>query len=203
VWIVGIGGVGRETLDVALAAGLAVDGFLDDRPADGPVRGLAVRRPDEAPAGAGYVVGIADPAARRRLAGVLDGLGLHAVAVVHPRALVAPETTVAPGAVVMGGAHVSSSVTVGPHAQVHYNASVGHDTVLEPFASVFPGANVAGAVRLAAGATVGSSACVLQGLEIGEGAFVGAGAVVTAHVAAGTVVVGVPARPHRRAETAL
>lgn len=43
-------------------------------------------------------------------------------------------------------------------------------------------------------ASIGSGAVILPGVEIGEGALVGAGAVVTRDVAAGTTVVGNPAR---------
>ncbi len=48
-------------------------------------------------------------------------------------------------------------------------------------------------------ASIGSGAVVLSGLTIGENAIVGAGAVVTRDVSAGTVVVGAPARPTRAA----
>jgi acetyltransferase-like isoleucine patch superfamily enzyme len=48
--------------------------------------------------------------------------------------------------------------------------------------------------RVCRGASIGSGAVLLCGVTIGENAMVGAGAVVTADVAAGTVVAGVPAR---------
>lgn len=50
------------------------------------------------------------------------------------------------------------------------------------------------------GAAIGQAACILPGVEIGENAIVGAGAVVTKDVAAGTVVMGVPARYVRMVE---
>lgn len=195
--MVGAGGTGRESLDVALACGQPVTAFLDELAAGSEVRGLPVLGTGQAPPGARYVVGIADPVTRRRIAGDLDGRGLHALTLVHPRAVIGPETTLGPGCVVMANAHVSSSVRMGAHVQVQYNATVGHESVLDDFVTVYPGANVAGAVHLEEDVTVGSNAAVLQRLSVGRGTFVGAGAVVTRHLAAGLVAVGVPARPRR------
>jgi len=196
LWIAGAGGVGREALDVALAAGRTVAGFLDDATAGEVVRDLAVHGMDDAPPDASFLVAIGDPTARLRVADHLADRGrTPGPALVHPRAIVGPLTAVGAGCLVSGGVHVSSSVTLGAHAQVHYNATIGHDCVLDEGATVLPGANVAGAVHLGRACTVGSGAIVLQGLSIGEGAVVGAGAVVTRDVPAGSTVVGSPARP--------
>jgi len=48
------------------------------------------------------------------------------------------------------------------------------------------------------GASIGSNATILGGVRIGSGAVVGAGAVVVRDVAAGSTVVGSPARPVSR-----
>jgi len=197
VYVAGAGGVGRETLDIALAAGVPVTAFLDDGLAGATVRDRPVLAPLDATPGASYVVAIADPGARRRLSARLDAAGLSPTTLVHPRAVIGPETVVGPGTLVHANVHISSSVRAGRHCQFHYNATVGHDAVLADFVTIYPGANVAGSVQLGAGATVGSNAAVLQGLVVGAGAFVGAGAVVTRDVEPDQVVVGVPARPHR------
>lgn len=197
----GAGGLGREAYDATLAAAVDVAGFLDDRLADQQVRGLPVTRPDDAPGGCRYVIAIADPLARARLALLLDGRGLVAATLAHPSAQVAPETSVGPGCLLLANAYVSSSVTLGPHCQVQYNATVGHDSVLAACVTVYPGANVSGSVTLAEGVSVGSNAVVLQGRRVGAAAFVGAGAVVTRDVAPAAVVVGSPARPLGSART--
>jgi sugar O-acyltransferase (sialic acid O-acetyltransferase NeuD family) len=190
--------LGRETLDAAIAASLPVAAFVDDALAGTVVRGLPVLAPAEAPPEAVFAVGVADPAARRRLAQRLADRGLRPWTVVHPRAVVAPETSVGEGCILLANAHVSSGVNVGAHSQVQYNATVGHDSWLGDYVSVYPGANVSGSVRLEDDVTVGSGAVVIQGLVVGRGALVGAGAVVTRDVPPGAVVVGSPARPIRR-----
>lgn len=200
LFIVGTGGFGRETLDAVIAGWGSVEGFLDEVDPDGVVRGVPVHHPESAPTGHEYVVGIADPAVRRRLVGVLEGRGLQPHTVVHPKATIAPDTSVAPGCVVLANAYVSSSVTVGAHVQVNYNATIGHDCVVEDFASVYPGANVGGWVTLGEGSTVGSGAVIRQGITVGAGAFIGAGAVVVADIPPDVVAYGVPARAMRPAD---
>lgn len=202
LWIVGAGGLGRETLDCAMACEVEVAGFLDEGHVGRRIRGLQVFHPDEVSAGDGFVIGIADPVVRKRFHRELTDKGLTARRrpLVHPYAVVGPETDIGAGSVIMGGAHVSSSITIGLHVHVNYNATVGHDTMLDDYVTLYPGANVAGSVHLEEGATVGSNACVLQGRTVGSKAFVGAGAVVTRDLDPGVVVVGAPARPLERNE---
>jgi sugar O-acyltransferase (sialic acid O-acetyltransferase NeuD family) len=196
LYIAGAGGFGRETLDAAIAAGIEVTAFVDDAKAGLDVRGLPVVHPDQVAGDGTYVVGIADPAARERMASRLSSAGLTPATIVHPRAVIGPETVLGDGCVVLANAYVSSSVSLGDHVQVNYNASIGHDAALADFVTVLPGANVSGSVRLDAGVTMGSNSCVLQGLRIGRETFVGAGAVVTRDQPANVTVVGVPARLH-------
>jgi len=196
-YIAGAGGFGRETLDAlrTMSPSLAAcTVFLDEHSQAASVDGAPMARPDEAGPGV-FVVAIASPQVRQRLASALVSRGLSPGRVIHPRAAVSPGATIAPGCVVLANAFVSTGAVLGAHVQVNYNATIGHDAVLGDVVTVLPGANVAGSVALGRGVTIGTNASVLPGLRIGPSATVGAGAVVTRDQPEGVVVVGVPARP--------
>ncbi|HEX5532279.1 MAG TPA: NeuD/PglB/VioB family sugar acetyltransferase [Actinomycetales bacterium] len=199
LWIVGAGGLGGEVLDAALRAGTKVAGFVDEAAGLSSRGGLPVVTPGDVPTSAPYVLAVGDGGARRHLASILAERGCVATSVSHPAAATALDAHIGHGCVLLSGCFVSAAVTVGAHSQIQYNATVGHDSLLGRFVTVLPGANVSGAVQIGDGATIGAGAVVLQGLQVGENAFVGAGAVVTRDVPSGTVVVGSPARPLRRA----
>jgi maltose O-acetyltransferase len=101
------------------------------------------------------------------------------------------------------GAFVNAGCTMLDTAPVH----IGNRTLLGPNVQIYcaehhkdaakraAGLEIARPVHIGDDAWIGGGAIILGGVRIGDRAIVGAGAVVTRDVAAGTTVVGNPARP--------
>jgi sugar O-acyltransferase (sialic acid O-acetyltransferase NeuD family) len=211
--LVGAGGHGREILDIVAAINAAdrmgwnvLGVYAETDPGDLlAVHGVTYRgRLEEdqleedqgtaAVAGVHYVVGIGNPEARRRIAGVCDTIGWRAATMVHPLALLSTSARVGAGCVLFAHASLSTNVALGDHTHVNLRASLAHDVSVGSCSTIGPAAVVCGGVAIGHNAYVGAAACVLPGVRIGDGAVVGAGAVVVHDVAAGATVKGVPAR---------
>ena len=121
LYIAGAGGFGRETLDALRASpsgAAAPVEFLDDHLDQAAVAGVPVRRPCEVGQGT-FVVAIANPLARRRMAHLLQARGMAAASVIHPRAVVSPGAVLGAGCVVLANSFISTGTTLG--AYVHVN----------------------------------------------------------------------------------
>jgi len=206
VVVVGASGFGRECLDVleAMRANgrqLEILGVVDDDPTRNLSR-LAAQRiqylgsveewaRNSAPRSR-YVLGIGDPAVRRRITEQLSRAGVQAFTAIHPSATFGANSQVGAGSVICAGVAVSNHVRLGRFVHLNPNATIGHDAVLEEFVSVNPGAVISGGVAIGASVLIGASATVLQNLAVGEGSILGAGSVVTRHVPPHATVKGVP-----------
>lgn len=195
--IIGAGGHGREAHATALAAGGWSEISLYDDAADTNERlerlGLVIAGPVTASGTSDEVViAIGDPTTRRSID---DRLGEHRGAIIiDPSARIGTDVDLGPGTMVYAQAAVTTNVRIGRHSHVNCGAVVSHDVRIGDHVSVSPGALLNGGVVVEDGAFLGTGAIVIPGVRIGQGAVVGAGAVVTSDVAAGSTVVGVPAR---------
>ena len=119
------------------------------------------------------------------------------ISVQHPQAVCSQWAKVGQGSQLLPLCVVNPGAILGENVIVNSGAIVEHDCVIEDHVHVAPGVKLAGNVRVGRGGHVGIGATVKEGIRIGQGAIVGAGAVVVNSVQPHSVVVGVPARPHK------
>lgn len=150
---------------------------------------------------AGGVVGaipaVGDCSEREAIAAALDRHRIPMLPAVHPRAHLAGDVQIGAGSVVMAGAVIGVGARIGRACIVNSAAIVEHHGHVGDYSHVAPGAKLAGGVRVGERVWIGIGATVLEDLLIGPDAEVGAGAVVVQDVEAGSIVIGVPARPFR------
>jgi sugar O-acyltransferase (sialic acid O-acetyltransferase NeuD family) len=200
VYIIGAGGMGRETLNVYRDAGrdAEVAGFLEEHCAEPgrlvngkPVQdwSMLASLPREA-----RLIAAIGSAARGRLLDEAAGLGFGFDTVIHPTVTRSPWVTVREGCVVCANNILTVQIEVGTHTILNMACTIGHDTTIGRLVTLSPGVHVSGRVTIEDEVFVGSGAVIIERVRIGRGAVIGAGAVVTKDVPAGMVAVGVPAR---------
>lgn len=175
VAVLGAGGHGLDIAGIADAAG-HVTYLLDDRYKPSHRCDTVADQP--------FVVGVNDPATRRRLA----GLGDRPITLVHPDATIDHTARIEPGCVIGAGVHVGPNCYLGEHVHIGPGSTLTR-TVVGSFTTISPGVDIAGDVRIGSGVLIGVGARVANLRSIGDNAVVGAGAVVVRDVAPGETVV--------------
>lgn len=199
VILVGAAAFAEEITDLCRLAGVPVAGWIEgldpdraDPDADPPI----VWVDDQAGFEPGLpILPAIGGVARRGIVERLVGEGRRLATFVHPSAVVAPSAVLEPGCVVFPLVVIGARTRIGRGTIVNRGALIGHHSSIGAFGFVGPGANIAGKVTIGGGVHVGIGAIVRDGLTVGQGATVGAGAVAVGDVAAGTTVIGMPARP--------
>lgn len=142
-----------------------------------------------------YLIAIADPLSRKRLAAELDALGWIAGKYIHESAMLGVNLSIGKGTMIFPRCSISSDAIIGEHVLVNGGTAIGHDCVIGSYSSLLGAASINGGVTLGERVLVGAGALIHPDKKIGDGATVGMGSAVFRHVAAGQTVFGNPARP--------
>lgn len=200
--IVGASGHARVALDIALAGGRRVVGFVDHARSPGELVDdvpVLAREPEDCRELLGgdvdWFVAIGDNRTREALfARLRVYTGREPVNLVHPSAVLSSRIEIGRGVFVAPGAIGNTGSRFGDGVILNTGASLDHDGLLDDFAQVSPGCRLAGNVKVGRRGFLGTGVSVIPGVSIGADAVVGAGAVVVRDVPAGVLALGVPAR---------
>lgn len=86
-------------------------------------------------------------------------------------------------------------VTIGENVCITADVRfITHDGGVAPFRGDYPKLDLVAPIRIGSNVFIGMRALIMPGVSVGDKSIIGAGAVVTRDVPAGSVVAGVPAR---------
>lgn len=207
LYVVGAGGMGREAawlatrVDPSLEVALVVSpGFV---PATDTGYRVVVAEAGDLDPHVTRVVGVGDPATRRRLCSDYEASDDNTRSLIDPSAILGENVVVEPGAMICAGTILTTRVRIGRHTIVNIGSTVSHDARIGDFVTISPGVHLAGHVQVEDGAFLGIGCSIVNGtaeapLVVGRGSVVAAGAVVTESVPPGVMVAGTPARVRKR-----
>jgi sugar O-acyltransferase (sialic acid O-acetyltransferase NeuD family) len=194
-------GNGIEALD-CLGDAFRCVGFIDDTPEKQgtSVHGYRVFARSallEQPQAAVLAVPGSPTSFRTRRATV-EGLALvpqRLARVIHPTARISPLAVIGHNVLVMAGVVVTSNAIIGNHVCVLPNTVIHHDAVIGAWSLIGSNVTLAGSAAIGENCYIGSGSTIMNGVRVEDGALIGLGSNVIRNVAAGTTVVGNPARP--------
>lgn len=138
------------------------------------------------------VVAIGHNQTRVAIASQLAARGFQLVSAIHPLVSVSPTALVGDHVIIGPRVSICVHARIGAHTVVSAGSIIEHDNFIGRGVFMHPAVRLAGTVIVEDLATLGIGACVIPGRRIGRGALVQPGAVITADVAPGAMVAGVP-----------
>lgn len=200
--IVGAGDFGREAVTLIqsinkITPTYNILGFINDIPdaLDGiniPYQILGSIQDWQPKENEYFIMGIASPAGKEKIASLLKSRGAKFETLIHPAALISDYAEIGEGCVIGGRSSVGACTKVGDFVHIA-GSMVGQDAIIGDFTTTTGFANVTNA-RLGKRVFVGSHAVILNHLKVGDDAFICAGSIVFNNVKAGSKVIGNPAK---------
>lgn len=200
--IVGAGGMGRELLGWIAGCGpdtrqrFRVAAFVSEGDdAGGQSHGLPIMRPEDwTDSPPRFVIAIAEPGEKKRIALALAARGWSPDIFIHDSTAVGLEARIGPGTVICPQCRISTDCVIGGHVLVNSGSGIGHDAVVGSYSSLLGAVSVNGNAEVGEGVLLGAGSMVYPRKRVGDWATVGLGSVVLRNVAPGTTVFGNPAR---------
>lgn len=200
--IVGAGGLGRELLGwiagcrPEIRERFEVAAFVSEgNDAGGLCQGIAVVQPDDwnAPPPR-FIIAIAEPAEKKRIALAMAARGWQPETFVHDSAAVGLLPRIGAGTAICPHCRISTDCEIGEHVLINSGSGVGHDAVVGSYSSLLGAVSVNGNVTVGEGVLLGAGSMIYPGKKVGDWAKIGLGSVVLRNVPPGATVFGNPAQ---------
>ena len=201
VFILGAGGMARESFDVYIDLGKETDvlGFLEENcKREGellngkPIHDISYLKQFEEKTP--LLIGAIGSTKRKRLIEKLDEEGYEFDTLIHPSVLCSRWVKIGAGSIVTPGVIMTCQVDIGRHVILNLGVHINHDVNIGKYVTLSPGVEVMGRVTIGDEVFMGAGATILEQITVGNGAIIAAGAVVTEDVPEMALVAGVPAQ---------
>lgn len=136
-----------------------------------------------------FVIAIADPCIREKIASELRLKGAKFGKIVHPSVIVSHSSTVNEGVILAPNVVITTDVIVGRHVHINIASTLGHDVRIKNFVTLSSHVDITGHCILNEKVFLGSGARILPKCEIAAGSRIGAGSVVMRSIKEKTTVI--------------
>lgn len=206
--ILGAGGMGRETCEVAEDAFAnnpdyqikgflsdvldVLDGFEDYPPLLGTIKDYEIQPNDR------FILAIGDVEGRRKVAENILERGGEFVNLIHPMAKVDKRVELGRGVIIFPFCHVGANAKLGDFTLLNLHATIGHDVILGQFSELAPFSVLGGATVTGEECYFGMHASVAQKVKLGTRVVISQGSVTQKDQPDDVLILGVPGKTLRK-----
>jgi sugar O-acyltransferase (sialic acid O-acetyltransferase NeuD family) len=205
--IIGIGGFGREVLDLIEFCkksdnsynplGFIVDPqfgtpgtIIHDIPILGDFDWLEKHSSDM------FVIpAVGQPHLRFQMVKRLSKMNCKFISIIHPWTMEHLNKWVSIGeGVILNGCQTSDEVRIGNHVYINAFGIVGHDSIIMDYCTLGPAVHIDGSVTVGTGCFIGTGSNLLPYASVGEWSVIGAGSTISKEIPANSVALNGPPR---------
>jgi len=203
--IIGAGGFARELLQVLVDLKLQdTIYFYDDVNADAPdllygkfqvLKQAAQAKSLFEQGHRDYILGIGNPAIRKKMKKKFDELGGNLCSAISPSTIIGSyDVHIGEGCNMLSTVTISNSAKIGNCCLMYYGTIITHDCVVGDYVELSPNVVLLGRCVVGDLTHIGANSTVLPKVKIGKNVVIGAGSLVTRDIPDNSLAYGVPAR---------
>lgn len=193
--IIGAGGHGKVTAEIAVLNGYNTIHFFDDSPKEypWPIIGNTQDVYKNISNYDSIFVAIGSNKIRQKITSELEKVNAPITILCHPESIISPSASIEAGVLIVAGAIINPMATIKKGAIINTGATIGHDVIIGEYVHIAPGCNLAGEIIVGNGSWLGVGSVVIQKTHITQDVYLGAGSLVIKDILESGLYFGSPA----------